>query len=157
MALVDYFLKLDGIAGESRDAQHKGEIDLESFAWGEVREPGGGGGGTGKVQIEDLHVAMKLSKASPLLMLACASGQHIKSAVLTARRAVKTQVEFLVIKLSDVLVSSYQTSGSVSNEPTDQVAFNFAKIEVDYRPQNPDGTPGPPVVGGWDVKANKKI
>jgi type VI secretion system secreted protein Hcp len=156
MALVDYFLKLDGIAGESRDAQHKGEIDLESFAWGELHQPGPGGGGA-KVQIEDLHVAMKLSKASPLLMLACASGQHIKSAVLTARRAVKTQVEFLVIKLADVVVSSYQTNGGVSNEPMDQVAFNFAKIELDYRPQNPDGSPGAPVVGGWDVKANKKI
>jgi type VI secretion system secreted protein Hcp len=90
-------------------------------------------------------------------MLACASGQHIKSAVLTARRAVKTQVEFLVIKLTDVVVSSYQTAGGVSNEPMDQVAFNFAKIELDYRPQNPDGSPGSPVVGGWDVKANKKL
>jgi type VI secretion system secreted protein Hcp len=118
---------------------------------------GGGGGGGGKVQVEDLSVVMKLNKASPLLMLACASGQHIKSAVLTARRAVKTQVEFLVIKLTDVLVSSCHATGGVSNEPMDQIGFNFAKIEVDYRPQNPDGTPGAPVTGGWDVKANKKI
>ena len=106
MALVDFFLKLDGIPGESRDAHHKDEIDLESFSWGESHDPGGGGGGAavaaGKAQFEDLNVVMKLSKASPLLLLACASGQHIKGAVLTARRAVKTQLEFLVIKLTDV-------------------------------------------------------
>ena len=82
MALVDFFLKLDGIPGESRDAQHKDEIDLESFSWGETNagpaaEAGGGGGG-GKVQFEDLNVVMKLNKASPLLLQACASGQHIK-------------------------------------------------------------------------------
>ncbi len=100
---------------------------------------------------------MKLNKASPLLLLACASGQHIKGAVLTARRAVKAQLEFLVIKLTDVLVTSYGTSGGVSSEPTDHVAFNFAKIEFDYRAQNPDGSPGPPIVAGWDVKAGKKV
>ena len=31
---VDMFLKLDGIEGESKDAKHAGEIDIESFAWG---------------------------------------------------------------------------------------------------------------------------
>ena len=160
MALVDFFLKLDGIPGDSRDAQHKGEIDLESFSWGETNEAGprtGGGTGAGKVQLEDLNIVMKLNKASPLLLKACASGQHIKSAVLTARRAVKQQLEFLVIKLSDVLVSSYQTSGGVSSEPIDHVAFNFGRIEFEYRAQKPDGSLDAPVHGGWDVKAGKAL
>src|SRR5262245_29407312 len=138
MALVDFFLKLDGIPGDSRDAQHKDEIDLESFNWGESNTPAprtGGGGGAGKAELEDLNVVMKLNKASPLLLKACASGQHIKTAVLTARRAVKQQLEFLVIKLSDVLVSSYQTGGGVSSEPTDHVSFNFARIDFEYRAQ----------------------
>jgi type VI secretion system secreted protein Hcp len=161
VAAVDYFLKIDGIQGESRDAKHKGEIDLESFSWGETAvtaAPGsGGGGGAGKVHIEDLHVVMKLNKASPLLLLACATGQHFKQAILTARKAGKAQLEFLVFKFTDLLVSSYHTSGSQDVEPTDQVAFNFGRIDVEYRPQSPTGSPVTPVTAGWDVKANKKV
>src|SRR5262245_55358250 len=137
MAVVDFFLKLDGILGESKDAKHKGEIDLESFSWAESNPgapAGGGGGGAGKVHMDDLHVQMKMNKASPLLLLACASGQHIKQAVLTARKAGKEQLEFLVVKMTDVLVSSYQTAASTDAPPTDSVAFNFARIEVELRP-----------------------
>jgi type VI secretion system secreted protein Hcp len=160
MAVVDFFLKIDGILGESKDAKHKGEIDLESFSWAESNAPSpgtGGGGGAGKVHMDDLHVVMKMNKASPLLLLACASGQHIKQAVLTARKAGKEQLEFLVVKITDVLVSSYQTSGSTDVPPTDSVAFNFARIDVELRPQKPDGTLDAPVKAGWDVKANKKV
>jgi type VI secretion system secreted protein Hcp len=159
VAAVDYFLKLDGIQGESRDAKHKGEIELEAFGWGEASAgaPAAGGGAAGKVQVEDLHVVMKMSKASPLLFLACATGQHIKQAVLTARKAGKAQLEFLVFKFTDVLVSGYRTDGHAGAEPVDQVAFDFARIEVEYRPQKPDGSLDAPVKAGWDVKANKKI
>ena len=38
MAAFDYFLKLDGIPGESTDAKHKGEIDVLSWSWGESPE-----------------------------------------------------------------------------------------------------------------------
>jgi hypothetical protein len=104
VAAVVYFLKLDGIQGESKDARHAGEIELESFSWGEANvgagAAGGGGGGAGKVHVDDLHVVTRTSKASPALFLACASGQHFKQAVLTARRAGKAPQEFLVIRLS---------------------------------------------------------
>ena len=33
-AAVDYFLKIDGIDGESTDDKHKGEIQLESYTRG---------------------------------------------------------------------------------------------------------------------------
>ena len=100
---------------------------------------------------------MKVSKASPLLLLAGASGQHLKQAVLTARKAGKAQLEFLVIKLTDVIVSSYSVGGSTADEPNDSVSFDFSRIEVDYRPQNPDGSLALGVKAGWDVKANKKV
>ena len=115
MAAFDYFLKLDGIPGESVDAKHKGEIDVLSWSWGESQPAppvSGGGAGAGKVSMTDLHVSANLSKASPQLLLACASGTHLKSAVLTGRKAGKAQAEFLTFSLSDVLVSGYQTGGA---------------------------------------------
>jgi type VI secretion system secreted protein Hcp len=77
MAAVDYFLKIDGIDGESQDAKHKNEIDLESFSWGATQGGTmafGGGGGAGKVQMQDFHFVMRVNKASPKLFLACANG-----------------------------------------------------------------------------------
>jgi type VI secretion system secreted protein Hcp len=129
MAAVDYFLKVDGIEGESQDAKHKNEIDLESWSWGEQQtgtHAGGGGGGAGKVSMQDFHFVMKVNKASPKLMLACASGEHIKQAVLTCRKAGKEQQEFLKVTMSDLLVSSYQTGGSGHGGvmPTDQISLN---------------------------------
>jgi type VI secretion system secreted protein Hcp len=158
----DYLLKLDGIKGESTDAKHKDEIEIESFSWG-CTQPGtfssGGGGGAGKVSFQDIHFTTRVSVASPNLMVACASGQHIKMATLTVRKAGKDQQEYYIVKLSDNLVSSYQSAGSEGSNalPVDQFSLNFAKIEFEYKSQKPDGTLGAPVKGGWDLKANKKV
>src|SRR5947208_15868296 len=162
MAAVDYFLKIEGVDGESADHKHKGEIQLESWSWGESQtgtHASGGGGGAGKVSMQDFHFVMKHNKASPKLMLACASGEHIKKATLTCRKAGKEQQEFLKVTLSDLLVSSYQTGGSGHSDivPTDQVSLNFSKIEVEYKEQKADGTLAGAVKAGYDVKANKKV
>lgn len=161
MAAVDYFLKLDGIDGESTDDKHKNEIDVESWSWGETNRgthAGGGGGGAGKVSMQDFHFVMRACKATPKLMLACATGQHIKSAALTCRKAGGDQQEYLIVKFSDLLVSSYQTGGSSGDVvPTDQVSMNFSKIEFEYKPQKPDGSLDAPVKAGYDLKLNKKV
>src|ERR1700682_3633429 len=132
---VDYFLKLEGIEGESHDDKHKNEIALQSWSWGESQtgtHSAGGGGGAGKVNMQDFHFVMSANKASPKLMLACASGEHIKSAILTCRKAGKDQQEYLTYKFTDVLISSYQTGGSQGEVlPTDQISFNYTQIETE--------------------------
>jgi len=154
---VDYFLKIDGIQGESMDAKHKNEIDLESWSWGETQtgvSATGGGGGAGKVSMQDFHFVMRVNKSSPKLFVACATGQHIPSALLTCRKAGKEQQEYLTWTFTDLLISSYQTGGSGGQDvPVDQISFNFAKIEVSYKEQNKDGTLGGAVKAGYDVKA----
>jgi type VI secretion system secreted protein Hcp len=163
MASSDFLLKIDGIDGESQDKKHKGEIDLLSWSWSESNtgshSRGGGGGGSGKVAMQDFHFTMKVNKASPKLMLACATGQHILSATLTCRKAGGEQQEYMTVKFSDLMISSYQTGGSEGSDslPTEQIAFNFSKIEIDYKEQKPDGTLGGSVKTGYDVKANAKV
>lgn len=157
---VDYFLKIDGVDGESTDSKHKGDIDVMSWSWGAAQggaHAGGGGGGVGKVSMQDFHFVMSVNKASPKLMLACANGEHYKKAVMIARKAGKDQQEYLKITLTDLLVSSYQTGGSQSGThlPTDQISLNFSKIEVEYKEQKPDGSLGGTVKTGWDLKGNK--
>jgi type VI secretion system secreted protein Hcp len=184
MAAVDYFLKIDGVDGESQDARHKGEIDIESFSWGATNGGSaahGGGGGAGKVAMQDFHFVMQFNKASPKLFVATASGEHFKKAVLTARKAGKEQSEFLTWTLTDCLVASYETGANSvavtesvasadepspevtaarnasSAAPVDEFSLNFAKIEVSYQTQNADGSLGTPVTAGWDLATNKNV
>ena len=161
MAAVDYFLKLDGIEGESTDKKHKGEIDVQSFSFG-VSQGGtfsrGGGGGAGKASFQDMHFTKEYDKASPKLMLACASGQHIAKATLVCRKAGGDQEEYLKIEFGDILVSSYQIGGtSGSALPTDQFSLNYGKIEKEYKEQTAKGTLGGSVKAGWNLKENAKV
>ena len=162
---VDMFLKLDGIKGESRDSKHKDEIEIESFSWGASNSGsaafgggGGGGGGAGKVSVQDFHFVCKTTKASPLLFLACASGEHVRSGLLMVRRAGEQQMEFLKISLTDILISGWkQEAAGADAVPMDQVSMNFAKIKMDYVEQSPTGGAGDTTSAGWDVKANVKL
>lgn len=154
----DYFLKLDGIDGESVDAKHKGEIDIQFFSWGVSNSgnaAGGGGGGAGKSSFSDFSIQARLSKASPKLFFACAAGQHIKSATLTVRRPGKEAQEYYTIKMDDVLVSSAQNGGADgAAEITDSISLNFSKITWTYYPQKADGSLGTKVEHFWSVKTN---
>ena len=159
---VDYFIKFDGIKGESADAKHKDEIDVEAWSWGESNAGGaghaGGGAAAGKVSMQDFHFTMRFNKASVSLMKACATGEHIKEATLSARKAGKEQHEYLTIKFNDVLVSSYQTGGAEGGDvvPTDQVSFNFVKIDFEYKPQKADGSLDAGIHFKYDLKAQKE-
>ncbi|HMM33266.1 MAG TPA: type VI secretion system tube protein Hcp [Thermoanaerobaculia bacterium] len=158
--LVDYFLKIDGIEGESADAKHKGEIDVLSWSWGASQSGTmqfGGGGGAGKVQMQDFGFTMRINKATPKLFLHCANGAHIKQAVLTARKAGKEQQEYLKLTFTDILVSSYQTGGSGDSDvvPIESISLNFAKIEFEYKEQKADGTLSGPIKTHYDLKTNK--
>ena len=155
------FLKIEGIKGESTDSKHAGAIDVEAFSWG-VSQSGsasvGGGGGAGKASFSDFSFFTKSTTASPQLVLACASGKHFKEAVFTARRPGAAAVEFLKITFTDVLISSYQESGSSGDDgPGDSVSFNFAKIKFEFTATGAKGTSGARASAAWDLKANKKI
>ena len=160
MAAVDYFIKFDGIKGGSTDAKHKDEIDIEAWSWGETNS-GAGRARAAAAGPEGLDAGLPLHDEAEQgelgLMEACATGQHIKSAVLTARKAGKGQLEYLTFKFYDVLVSSVpdRRIRAERHGEMDSVSLNFAKIEVEYKPQKPDGSAGPPDHFGWDLKANK--
>ena len=134
-----------------------------SYSWGEAQltpaSGAGGGSGTGKVVMQDFHFSMHVSKASPKLFLACAKGEHFKTAVLTVRRAGVSPTEFLKWRFTDMLISAFQTAGDLASGalPTDHVSLGFGKVEVEYTPVKADGSPGAPVKAGWDVKTNRPV
>jgi type VI secretion system secreted protein Hcp len=161
MAQVDYYLKLEGIDGESSAKGHEKQIELDSFSWGATNASSagsGGGGGTGKVHVHDLNFTAKVGKHSVKLKLACCNGEHIKKAEIFCRKAGKEQHDYYKITLSDVLISSYQVAGHQGSViPLEDASFKFSKIEWEYKPQKDDGTLDSPVKAGWHVGQAQKV
>jgi type VI secretion system secreted protein Hcp len=158
-AAVDYFLKIDGVDGESKDDKHKGEIDIESWSWGATQTgsmAAGGGGGAGKVSMQDFSFTKSIDKSSPKLFEALATGKHLKEVKLTLRGS--SAVEYLTITLTDVMVTSYSTGGSSSDDrPMESLSLNFAQIKMSYVEQDASGRAGAATEFGWDLKQNKKV
>ena len=155
----DTFARIGDIKGESTDSKHKDEIEVLAWAWG-VTQSGpighGGGGGAGKASFHDFSFVHRIDKASPLLMKACATGTHVKDATITVRKAGKGQQDYLIIKLSDVLITSVTMSVSV-DEPTtaENVSLQASKVDLEYKPQKADGSLDAGVVFKYDILANK--
>ncbi|MGB5619216.1 MAG: type VI secretion system tube protein Hcp [Desulfobacterales bacterium] len=154
------FIKMDSITGESRDAKHKGEIDVLSWNWGVTNHPseiaGKVGAVSGKSSSSDLVFSHRIDLASPSLIKACASGHHLKEAIVTVQKAGPEPQEFLVIKLYEVIVTSVETGvDTLQNSVTENVAISFSRIEFVYTEQKPDGTLGGSNRVLWDIISNK--
>lgn len=162
MARPDYYLKIDTIDGESTKKDVEKHIELLSWSWGETNSGSmahGGGGGTGRVSMQDFTFSMTMCAATPKLMLACATGQHIASALLTCREAGGSQQVYFTVKFEELIISSYQIGGSQGDDgkPVDHCSFNYTKVHWEYKTQKPDGTVGTPVKAGYDLKKLDKI
>ncbi len=159
---ADIFMKIKDIAGESKDKDHHGEIELHSWSWGEANVGSaahGGGMGVGKVDMQDIQISKSLDKASPKLLLQCANGKHIPEAILVMRKATGTggQKTYLKIVLNDLVISSYSITGAGTDTPMESISLNFGKINVEYFEQDNKGTMTSTGAVGWDQKQNVAV
>jgi type VI secretion system secreted protein Hcp len=155
---VDILLKIDGVDGESVIDGHEDEIDVLAWSWGMTQSGSmhvGGGGGSGKVNVQDVSLTKYVDKASTNLMRACCNGEHLKEAILTVRKAGKDPVDYVVITMSPVLVTSLSTGGSGGEDRlTENVTLNFAKVKVSYTGQKEDGTADAASDLTWNIEKN---
>jgi type VI secretion system secreted protein Hcp len=157
---VDMFLEVQGIKGEAKDSKHKDQIDVLAWSWG-MSQSGtthmGGGGGAGKVSVQDISVTKYVDKGSAALMLHCATGKHIPVATLFVRKAGDKPLEYIKIKMEDLLVTSVSTGGSGGEDRlTENISLNFSKFKIEYQEQKPDGSGVPGGEFAYDIKANEK-
>lgn len=157
---LDMFLMIPGVSGESQDKTFRGAIDVLSYRFGVEGAPlsASGAGGSGKPNLSDISMVTYQSTATVPLYVACAAGKHYASAVLSLRRpdGATAGLVYFTIKLTDVTVTSI-TEGAAGGDdrPTDALSLSFAQIDLSYKPQNPDGSAGTAVTGGWDVALGK--
>ena len=156
---VDMFLKLEGIKGEAADDKHKDEIDVLAWSWGASQSGTthvGGGSGAGKANFQDVSVTKYVDKSSHALLKAVSVGQHIKSALLTVRKAGEKPLEYIKLTMEECLITSISTGGSGGEDQlTENISINFAKFNYEYYPQKPDGSAEPVLPYGFDIQANK--
>jgi type VI secretion system secreted protein Hcp len=160
MAQADFFLKIDGVDGESDDDTHKGEIQISSFSFGVSNSGSGGwgaGSGSSKSNVQDMHFTKLVDKSSPNLFQACCTGKHFDSAKVTVRKAGgDAPLEYLVYDLTEVFISSHNITGHDGGGIAQESgSLNFSKINVTYNPQSDTGGGEGANTKGYDIQANK--
>ena len=152
------FVRIDSIKGESRERGHEDEIEAVSWSWGVAQSAGAGAAGRGAGRVgrptfSDFTFVHHVDAATPLLLKACATGQHLPKARVTVRKAGHGQHDFLVIELTEVSVSSVVMSiGAEADGGDEVVVLSFAKVVLDYVPQGADGRPEPAIRFTHDLR-----
>jgi type VI protein secretion system component Hcp len=106
-------------------------FSVQAWSWGASNPvdigSGSTGAGAGKASISDLNVQKNFDQCSPALFGAVVTGKHFNTLTLTQLDGNGNVV--LTLTLSEVLVSSWQMSGSVNQDlPIESVSFAFAKV-----------------------------
>ncbi|MBT9330200.1 Hcp family type VI secretion system effector [Paracidobacterium acidisoli] len=154
---VDYFLKLDGIQGESEDAAHKDEIQIMSWSWGASQVSsvsGTGGSGAGKADLSDFSIMTNFDKGTPKFFKSICEGAHIKTGTMTAIKSGANNKPYLKVDFKELFVSSLQISAS-SEIPTVSISFTYNEIKVDYSVQNEQGNLTSTGAVTYNLKQNK--
>jgi len=155
---MDMFVQIGALKGESVDKVHKDKIDVLAWSWGMSNSGSthiGGGGGSGKVNVQDLSFTKYIDKSSPDMVLACCNGKHFDKATLIVRKAGEKPLEYLTITMTEVMITSISTGGSGGEDKlTENVTLNFGKFKHDYKEQTKDGTAGATPTATWSISEN---
>lgn len=156
----DLYLKIDGISGESQEANHKGWINIDAFTWGASQTGNmsvGGGGGSGKVAYRDLTVRAQIDKAVPAIMRYVSNGKHINKVELSICKAGGSQIECCRITLEDVLITNAVFNDAVREELIGMsYQFQAAKVKTQYWEQTSTGGRGAESQSSWNIKENRE-
>jgi type VI secretion system secreted protein Hcp len=160
MAVVDIFLKLDGVDGESQDPDHKNEIQIQGFKIS-TRSPrdAATGQATGKVRFTDLTICANVEKSTAKLFQMITKNEKIPKAVLACRKAGKQQFEYFRVTLTDCFLSRVEVgSGGGAGDsviPPCEFDVEFGKIEIQSREQVAIGPTSGPVIAVYDLRSNQ--
>ena len=157
---VDTYLKIATVDGESKAKGFEKNIEVLAWSWGGSQSgtfhKGSGGAGAGKANINDLTVTKYMDTASTVLFKSLCEGKHFADAKLVSRKAGgASPVDFLEIKLTNVMVTNVSVGGSQGDElPHENITLNFEKFEVKYTPQDEKGAKGGAKEMKWNIAKN---
>lgn len=141
------YMKVPGIDGESRRADHEDEIDILSIDWGMVQAATmqiGSGRTRSRATVNPISITKEYDASSPYIALACMQGKSFDEIVLSFRKdSGDTHLDYLTITLTNVVISSYNMSGTAMGDAIqDSVGLSFESIKVLYTVQADDHSSG---------------
>jgi type VI secretion system secreted protein Hcp len=161
MAAVDLYLKLEGVTGESKDKDHKDEMEIQSWSWG-VANQGyygtGSGGARGKGSVQEISVIKHVDRGSVECFKRCLTGHHFTTGKLTAYKAAGDgkRVPYLQIEMKKVFVTALNASGSGGDiVPTESMSMNFEEFNYIYMVQDDQGGEGKTTEFGYNLSQHE--
>ena len=143
----DFFIKLDGIDGESYDKAHSKWIEVIDFEHGSMQNVATGrvSDVAGRGQFKPFAFTHLVDKATPKLQQYCMSGQKIAKANFAVCRAIGgSQVPVYEVTLENVKVLSATIEGKETDNgsilPVEHVELVAGKITWKVTPIKPDNT-----------------
>jgi type VI secretion system secreted protein Hcp len=149
------FLKLTKIHGESLDAEHEHEIEVEGWKWGlsnkapfQMKDENAA---TPHTNFQHLTIDKYFDHASLTLARHCAHGRHIPEAVLSCRKHTASTDKahnhqddtFLTIKLTNAKVEKIDWPGGKmegSGPFQETITLSFLEVNAEYKMQRQDGS-----------------
>ena len=144
----DFFIKIDGVDGESNDKNHGKWIEVVSFSQGALQNIGAGRGTdtSGRGQFLPFTFTHLLDKATPKLQQFCMNGQKVATVEFQVCRAVgAAQVPVYEVKLENVKIARAEikverTAENQDALPVEEVQLIPGKITWKVTAIKPDGS-----------------
>lgn len=151
------YMKFDGIEGDVTAAGHENWIELQSAGWGSSRNISTSGDAAQRtkatVQVREVVVTKERDHASGKLWREHLIGTPKKVEINWTVTSQGAATVFQAIKLTDVLVSSFTSSGHADSKPMEQLSFNFTEIEGTFYDMVQAGTKASkPFIHGFKLK-----
>ena len=134
------FLKLGAIEGEVEEVNHEAWIEVLSWSHG-FSQPttpvrGSTGGTTEQANHSDISITKYLDCATDAILSTCWKGEQLKDATVECFRADGSEVgvKYLMIEMTEVLVSSYSISGGGGDIPMENISLSYGKVGYTYIP-----------------------
>lgn len=160
---VDFYLKIEGIDGESKKTGHENQIEILSWSFGcsnaGTAGIGSGQSGAARVAMQDFNFMKYTDKSSPKLIQSMFEGKMVPSATLVGRRAGLKDgkaAKYMVWEMKNVVVSSHSLSGSGGGDlPAESFSLRFEEVSLKYKSIKAGASEGA-INGGWNLKTNKE-
>ena len=123
-----WFMSIEGVAGDSHDNTHAGWIQLTKIQWsGNQAASSGAVSGNAQGRSHTLAATKMTDKSSPTLFAAMAGGKHFRLVTIDELNSAHRLV--LKISMQDVIISSLR-QGTENSRPTETLTLQVVKVSM---------------------------
>jgi type VI secretion system secreted protein Hcp len=136
----DYYLKIDGVTGESQAVGMTDYIELDSFSFGASNpaDVGGKGLSAGKASLSDFSFTCALDSASYQILRNLYTGKHVATVTFVGRKTGGDAKPYTYLQsiMTNCFITSHSTGGGASGVPSQSVSLAYEQIEFEYYTQD---------------------